>query len=159
MRSPCCLPICESICLSVCLYFPTNNIWTSWYTFVKLGKKTIPFMVTSTPYFNIVASTIPKWRTFKLLRWMQNLNQSTCDHEILYTDTPLKDEQLLTRPFLWKMKNANVEVGWNLKLVFLDMPTNCVWIIILFDEALKYSDCEILRLCWDKRRITLCRIM
>jgi hypothetical protein len=31
--------------------------------------------------FNHVASTIPTWRTLKLLRWMQNLHQSTRDHE------------------------------------------------------------------------------
>jgi len=30
--------------------------------------------------------TIPKWRTFTLLRWMQKLYQSTWDHEILYAD-------------------------------------------------------------------------
>jgi hypothetical protein len=33
--------------------------------------------------FNPVSSTIPKWRTFKLLRWVQNLHQSTWNHEIL----------------------------------------------------------------------------
>jgi hypothetical protein len=31
--------------------------------------------------FNFVASTVPKWQTFILLRWMQNLHQSTWDHE------------------------------------------------------------------------------
>jgi hypothetical protein len=36
--------------------------------------------------FNPVSSTIPKWRTFKLLRWIQNLHQPTWDCEILYTD-------------------------------------------------------------------------
>jgi hypothetical protein len=30
--------------------------------------------------FNLVALTIPKWWTFKLLRWTQNLRQSTWDH-------------------------------------------------------------------------------
>jgi hypothetical protein len=37
--------------------------------------------VTLTTYFNPVATT-KKLRTFKLLRWVQNLNQSTWDHEI-----------------------------------------------------------------------------
>jgi hypothetical protein len=37
---------------------------------------------------------------FKLLRWMQNLHQSTCDHEILSADGSLEDEQLLMRPLL-----------------------------------------------------------
>jgi hypothetical protein len=58
--------------------------------------------------FNPVPSTIPKWRTFKLLRWMQNLHQSTWDHEILYTDRSSNDEQLLMRPFLSRIKNTNM---------------------------------------------------
>jgi hypothetical protein len=55
--------------------------------------------------FNAVPSTIPKWRTFKLLKWMQNLHQSTWDRGILYTDRSSNDEQLLIRPFLSKTKN------------------------------------------------------
>jgi hypothetical protein len=58
--------------------------------------------------FNPVPSTIPKWQTFELLRWMQSLHQSTWEHEILYTDRSSKDEQLLTRPFLSKTKNTNM---------------------------------------------------
>jgi hypothetical protein len=34
--------------------------------------------------FNAVASTIPKWRAFKLLRWVQLLNQLVDLDEILY---------------------------------------------------------------------------
>jgi hypothetical protein len=34
--------------------------------------------------FNTVVSNIPKWRTFKLLRWVQLLNQSADLDEILY---------------------------------------------------------------------------
>jgi hypothetical protein len=34
--------------------------------------------------FNAVASTIPKWRTFKLLRWVQLLNRLEDLDEILY---------------------------------------------------------------------------
>jgi hypothetical protein len=30
------------------------------------------------------------------------------DHDILYTDRPTKDEQLLIRPFLSKTKNTNL---------------------------------------------------
>jgi hypothetical protein len=55
-------------------------------------------------FINPVPSTITKWRTFKLLKWMQNLHQSTWDHESLYTDRSSKDEQLLIRPFLSKTK-------------------------------------------------------
>jgi hypothetical protein len=58
--------------------------------------------------YNPVSSSIPKWRKFKLLRWMQNLHHSTWDHEILYTDRSSKDEQLLMRPFLSKIKNTNM---------------------------------------------------
>jgi hypothetical protein len=60
--------------------------------------------------FNSVPLTIPKWRTFKLLRWMQNLHQSTWGHKILYTDRSSKDEQLLIKPFLLKIKNTNIRV-------------------------------------------------
>jgi hypothetical protein len=41
--------------------------------------------------FNPVPSTIPKWRTYKRLRWMQNLHQLTWDIEILYTDRSSKN--------------------------------------------------------------------
>jgi hypothetical protein len=34
--------------------------------------------------FNAVASTIPKWWTFKLLRWVQLLNRLVDLDEILY---------------------------------------------------------------------------
>jgi hypothetical protein len=34
--------------------------------------------------FNSVASTIPKWRTFKLLRWLQILNRLVDLDEIFY---------------------------------------------------------------------------
>jgi hypothetical protein len=45
--------------------------------------------------FNPASSAAPKWRTFKLLRWMQNLHQSTWGHEILYANKSSKAEQLL----------------------------------------------------------------
>jgi hypothetical protein len=61
-----------------------------------------------TVHFNSVPSTIPNWRTFKLLRWMQNLHQSMWDHEILYIDRSSKDEQLLMGAFLSKTKNTNM---------------------------------------------------
>jgi hypothetical protein len=35
-------------------------------------------------YFNVVASTIPKWRTFELLRWVQLLNGFVDLDDILY---------------------------------------------------------------------------
>jgi hypothetical protein len=51
----------------------------------------------NTAIFSPIASTIPKWWTLKLLRWMQNLNQSKWEHDILYADKSSKDEQLLLR--------------------------------------------------------------
>jgi hypothetical protein len=59
--------------------------------------------------FNTVGGTIPKWRTFKHLRWIQNLLYSTWDHEILYADRPSKDEQDLLRTFF--MINLKYEHG------------------------------------------------
>jgi hypothetical protein len=47
-------------------------------------------------HFNPVDSTIPKWRTFELLRWMQKLSQLTWEHETLYADRSSKGELLLT---------------------------------------------------------------
>jgi hypothetical protein len=47
----------------------------------------------------------------KLLRWMQNLHQSTWDHAILYADRSLEDEQLLVRPLLRESKTMNMAVG------------------------------------------------
>jgi hypothetical protein len=40
--------------------------------------------------FNPVASTIPKWRTFKILRWVLPLNRLVDLDEILYGDGDVK---------------------------------------------------------------------
>jgi hypothetical protein len=42
--------------------------------------------------FDSIASTIPKWQTLKLLRWMQNFHQLMWDSTILYTDRSSEDE-------------------------------------------------------------------
>jgi hypothetical protein len=42
--------------------------------------------------FNPVASTIPKWRTFKLLWWMLLLKQLLDSDEILYEDDDTEDD-------------------------------------------------------------------
>jgi hypothetical protein len=60
----------------------------------------MPVKVTSVLYFNPVASAVPKWRTFKFLRWMQNLHQLTWDHGMLYAIQSLKYGQRLIRSFL-----------------------------------------------------------
>jgi hypothetical protein len=49
-------------------------------------------------HFNPVPSTIPKWWTLELLRWMQNLHQSKWNHIISM------DEELLITPLLWRNK-------------------------------------------------------
>jgi hypothetical protein len=41
--------------------------------------------------FNPVASTIPKWWTFKLLRWMLFLNRLVDLDEMLYEDDGIED--------------------------------------------------------------------
>jgi hypothetical protein len=53
---------------------------------------------------NPIASNISKWWTFKLLRWIQNLDKSVWAHMILYADRSSNDEQLLVRPFFDKPK-------------------------------------------------------
>jgi hypothetical protein len=58
---------------------------------------------------NLVALTIPKWRTFELLRWMQNLHQSMWDGKILCANKSSKDEQVLI-PFLKTQKCGHR--GW-----------------------------------------------
>jgi hypothetical protein len=51
-------------------------------------------------FFDPIVLTIPKWRTFKFLRWMQNLNQSVWGRDYLYADRSLQDEQLVLRQLL-----------------------------------------------------------
>jgi hypothetical protein len=44
---------------------------------------------------------------FKLLKWTQNLHQSTWNHEIVCADRPSEDEHFLIRPIMRKIKNMN----------------------------------------------------
>jgi hypothetical protein len=48
---------------------------------------------------------------FKLLRWMQKLHQSTCDHEFLNADRSSKGDKLLIRLLLQETKNSNKTGG------------------------------------------------
>jgi hypothetical protein len=67
--------------------------------------------------FKPVALTIPKLRgRSDPLSWMQHLHHSTWDHEILYSDSSLKDEQLLIMPFFVVAKNKNYELVGQLKM-------------------------------------------
>jgi hypothetical protein len=82
---------------------------------MKFRREVMPLKVTAA-LFNPIPSTIPKWRTFQLLRWMQNFHQSTWDHEILYTDRYSKDKQLLMRPVLSKTKKYEHGGQLNVKI-------------------------------------------
>jgi hypothetical protein len=66
--------------------------------FMKFIREVMPLKVSSVTYFfNPAASTIPKWQILKLLRWMQNMNQSMWDHEMFYADRSARNEQHLLR--------------------------------------------------------------
>jgi hypothetical protein len=59
------------VCVCVCVY-ATKNFWIDGWIFMKFGRQVMPLKMTLTPHsFNLVALTIPKWRTFKFLRWVQ----------------------------------------------------------------------------------------
>jgi hypothetical protein len=49
---------------------------------------------------NPVASTVPKWRTLRILRWMQILHKSMWNHRNVYVRRSSKDEQILIRLIL-----------------------------------------------------------
>jgi hypothetical protein len=51
---------------------------------MKFGRQVLPLRMPGRHIFNPIASTIPKWRTFKLLRWLQLLNRLVDLDEILY---------------------------------------------------------------------------
>jgi hypothetical protein len=78
---------------------------------------------TKTTGHNILAFLLSFWwwRTFKLLRWMQNLHQSMWDDTIFYSDRYLEYEQLLMRPRLQESKNINMASGWMVQFTFLFM--------------------------------------
>jgi hypothetical protein len=131
--------------------------------------------------FNVVAATIPKWRTFKLLRWMRNLYHSTQEHEIFYSDRFSEDEQLLIRPFC---ENEKLEYSGRLifKIHILSYVENSQTFALsqlkfctLKDHGHTYNfylnhyflwrnfwvwqHFEVMRLCLDKHRTTLCSIL
>jgi hypothetical protein len=52
---------------------------------MEFGRQVMPLKMTSTShFFNLIASAIPKWWVFKLLRWVQLLNRLVDLNEILY---------------------------------------------------------------------------
>jgi hypothetical protein len=66
---------------------------------VKFSREAMPLKAISAP-FNYVASSIPIWRTVRLLRWMQNY-VGQCSS---YADRLSTEEQLLIKPFFEKPK-------------------------------------------------------
>jgi hypothetical protein len=80
---------------------------------MKLSRKAMPLKVTLDAMFNPIASTIPKWWTINLLKWMENLHQSMWVpvYEILYANRSSEDEQVLTNwvlPLLYVMEKLNL---------------------------------------------------
>jgi hypothetical protein len=71
MRSPVC------VCLSVCLSLSVSSLITfepvGRFLWNSVGRSHAIEGDLDAVHFNPVPSTIPKWWTFKLLRWIQNL--------------------------------------------------------------------------------------
>jgi hypothetical protein len=65
----------------------------------------MPLKATLTPYFSSRSLNHSKMADVQIFRWVQNLNQWTWYHEILYADVSSKDERHLLRPFLWRKKH------------------------------------------------------
>jgi hypothetical protein len=88
MTSPCCLSVCPVIYVS-----SNNQFWTNWKISMKIRSVVYHWRRTRHTTINPVASTITKWQTFKLLRWIQNLHQLTWDNEelrlVTMANTPL----------------------------------------------------------------------
>jgi len=54
---------------------------------MKLNRKFMPLKMTYVPWFLIpYLQTTLKWRTFRLLKWMRNLQQSKWHYDMLYID-------------------------------------------------------------------------
>jgi hypothetical protein len=86
MRSPSCLCVYQ-------LFNPSENFYVILY-----GSHAIQGDLNAI-IFNPVASTIPKWQPLKFLTWMQNLHQSTHEHEILYADRSSKEDNFFFGAF------------------------------------------------------------
>jgi hypothetical protein len=151
-----------SICLSVSVYPVITFEPLSRFYEIQYGGHAIERDLDSTRFIP-VASTIPKWRMFKLLRWMQNFPQSMRDHETLFADRLIiRGWTTFNKTIFVKEKNSNVEGHWKFKFVFcfvetthelvylgkwslvklkiMDISTSFILIIVLFYKAFKYGD-------------------
>jgi hypothetical protein len=72
---------------------------------------------------NPAALTIPKWRTFELLRWMQNLHNSKGLQNFVRRYIFSRWTTFIKSTFTKKNKNTNMPDGWNLKFKFCFMET------------------------------------
>jgi hypothetical protein len=71
----------------------------------------MPLKVTSTPYvFNPVASNIPKWWAFELLRWMKTCTSQRGTMKFCVL-TDLRGTKIYKFVFVKYIKNTNVEDG------------------------------------------------
>jgi len=61
-------------------------------------------------FLNPVPSTIPKWRAFKHVRCMQNLNQSTREHDIFCMLIELQKMNNFSKTKV--EKNQKYEIAW-----------------------------------------------
>jgi hypothetical protein len=71
----------------------------------------IPVSFTSTIIFFNRSFEYSDSGIFKLLKWTQNLHQSTWNHEIVCADRPSEDEHFLIRPIMRKIKKYE-QGGW-----------------------------------------------
>jgi hypothetical protein len=113
---------CPPVCVPLTTFEPVSSLW-------NLTRRSCHWRWPRRRTFNPVASTIPKWRTFKILRWMQNLHKSIWDHQVLYPKRSSKHEELSITQFLRKPKNTNMKGGWKLKFVELFFHGDNLWTV------------------------------
>jgi hypothetical protein len=74
---------------------------------------------------------------------MQNLHQSTQEHEIYYSDRYSEDEQLLIKITFCFMEEAHEPLyldKWNsVSCKIMGIPTSFIWSIVSFDGAFEYG--------------------
>jgi hypothetical protein len=114
---------------------------SSWYL-----RLTYCFMVTTHKPFNLDKQSFVQWKIvdihasfiwiitffngpfeygddeiFKLLRWMQNLHQSTWDHKILYAAQIFRGWTTFNKSTFARIQNMNMADSWKLKFTFYFM--------------------------------------
>jgi hypothetical protein len=72
----------HAVCLSTHLFIPPVTFKQSGRFSRNLVRRSCHWRWPRRYNFNYVASTVPKWRMFKLQRWTCNLHQSTWGHGV-----------------------------------------------------------------------------